>query len=120
MTATKVKPVVVKHVLDNQVMSIYEIKVSLLELTVQSHMEEEHKAKIQREKGAPLPQNYSGTSIESSRYTAQTNGVSYFTAKPQEENKQLLEKLREGMQGLLFLKEQRAENFEAQAQANLN
>jgi len=27
MTATKVKPVVVKHVLDNQVMSIYEIKV---------------------------------------------------------------------------------------------
>lgn len=28
MTVTKVKPVVVKHVLNNQVMSIYELKVS--------------------------------------------------------------------------------------------
>lgn len=27
MTVTKVKPVVVKHVLNNQVMSIYELKV---------------------------------------------------------------------------------------------
>jgi hypothetical protein len=28
MTVTKVKPVVVKHVLNNQVMDIYDIKVS--------------------------------------------------------------------------------------------
>ena len=30
MNVTKVKPVVVKHVLDEQVMSIYDIKVSTL------------------------------------------------------------------------------------------
>lgn len=30
MTSTKVKPTVVKHVLNNQVMSIYDLKVRLL------------------------------------------------------------------------------------------
>ena len=33
MTVTKVKPVVVKHILNNQVQSIYEIKVGLLTLS---------------------------------------------------------------------------------------
>jgi len=50
-----------------------------------------------------------------------SGGITYFTTKPKEENKLLLEKLREGMQDLAFLKDNtKNPNFEAQALANLN
>jgi hypothetical protein len=43
----------------------------------------------------------------------------YFS-KPQDEHRILLEKLREGMQDLAFLKENKNPNIEAEAIANLN
>ena len=47
--------------------------------------------------------------------------MQFYTHKPQEENKVLLEKLREGMQELAYLKErERNPNFQAEALANLN
>lgn len=51
MSVTKVKPVVVKHILNDQVMSIYDIKVSKhCEKIFQSHMEQQHLANLERDK----------------------------------------------------------------------
>jgi hypothetical protein len=54
MTVTKVKPVVVKHVLNNQVMSIYDLK---------THMEKDYMQSLERDTRQPsLPQHLTGTS----------------------------------------------------------
>lgn len=64
MSVTKVKPVVVKHILNDQVMSIYDIKVRLNQHNnEQTHMEQQHLANLERDKNyAPLPQFLTGTS----------------------------------------------------------
>lgn len=70
MSVTKVKPVVVKHVLNDQVMSIYDIK---------THMEQQHVANLERDKQA-LPQFLTGTS-QGSGYKA-TTGEPMFYVRP--------------------------------------
>lgn len=63
-------------------------------------MEAEHMTALERDR-APLPQRLTGTSHgATSPYQHsgnQSSGMQYYNAKPQEENKNLLEKLREGM-----------------------
>jgi len=64
-------------------------------------MEQDHITALERDR-APLPQVLQGTSYgATSPYTQsagnQSSGTTYYNAKPQEENKQLLDKLREGM-----------------------
>ena len=122
MSVTKVKPVVVKHILNDQVMSIYDIKVSytLILKIDQTHMEQQHLANLERDKQhhAPLPQFLTGTSQGSGYKT--TTGEQMIYQRPQDENKQLLDKLREGLQDLVFLKDNKNPNLEADAIANLN
>jgi hypothetical protein len=81
MSVTKVKPVVVKHVLNDQVMSIYDIKVSHLSICwlYQTHMEQQHVANLERDKQA-LPQFLTGTS-QGSGYKA-TTGEPMFYVRP--------------------------------------
>jgi hypothetical protein len=80
-------------------------------------MEQQHVANLERDKQA-LPQFLTGTS-QGSGYKA-TTGEPMFYVRPQDENKQLLEKLQEGMQGLAHLRENKNPNLEADAIANLN
>lgn len=83
-------------------------------------MEQQHLANLERDKQhpAPLPQFLTGTS-QGSGFKNSTGEPIYYQ-RPQDENKQLLEKLREGMQDLAFLKENKNPNLEADAIANLN
>jgi hypothetical protein len=81
MSVTKVKPVVVKHILNDQVMSIYDIKVSQLFVNSfkQTHMEQQHVANLERDKQA-LPQFLTGTS-QGSGYKG-TTGEPMFYVRP--------------------------------------